>query len=91
MAMVGFQATEMDAKLAPVNLGPYSFVWRQILRRWTTFYKTTFTRFQKYERGRRLKVKIHILFYGENSWTVTLRQTKFCALKDHGHTYKFYF
>jgi hypothetical protein len=31
----------------------------------------------------------HILFYGENSWTVALRQMKFCTLKDDTHTYKF--
>jgi hypothetical protein len=37
-----------------------------------------------------LKVKIHILFYGENSWAIALSQMKFCTLKDHGHTYKFY-
>jgi hypothetical protein len=35
-----------------------------------------------------LKVKIDILFYGNNSWTVALRQTKFDAMKDHKHTYK---
>jgi hypothetical protein len=33
---------------------------------------------KKYEHGGRLKVKINILFCGENSWTVALRQLKFC-------------
>jgi hypothetical protein len=28
---------------------------------------TTFARTKKYEHGERLNVKIHILFYGENS------------------------
>jgi hypothetical protein len=35
-------------------------------------------------RTRRLKVKIHILFYGGNSWTLPLRQMKSGAIKDHG-------
>jgi hypothetical protein len=47
-------------------------------------------RIQKYEHGGRLKVKIHTLFYGENSWTVALRQMKFCTWKDHWHAHKFY-
>jgi hypothetical protein len=45
---------------------------------------------KKYEFGGQLKFKIDILFYGDNSWTVALRQTKFVAMKDDGHTYKFY-
>jgi len=36
------------------------------------------------------KLKIYILFYRDNSWTVALRQMKFGALKDHEHTYKLY-
>jgi hypothetical protein len=61
-----------------------------IFRWWTTCNTATVAIIQKYEYGRRLKVKIHILFYGENSWTVALSQMEFCRLKDHGHTYKFY-
>jgi hypothetical protein len=45
---------------------------------------------EKYKREWRLKVKIHILFYGDNSCTVALRQMKFGTLRDHGHTNKFY-
>jgi hypothetical protein len=36
------------------------------------------------------KVKFTFLFYGDNSWTVALIQMKFCAVKDHGYTYKIY-
>jgi predicted nucleotidyltransferase len=43
---------------------------------------------KKYERGGRLEVKFHILFYRDNSRTVTLRQMKFGAVKDHEHTWK---
>jgi hypothetical protein len=43
-----------------------------------------------YEHGGRLIFKSNILFYGYNSWTVTLTQTKFYTMKDSGHTYKFY-
>jgi hypothetical protein len=46
-----------------------------------TFNKTTFTRNQKYEHGERLKVKIKILFYAENSLTVTRRRMKFVHRK----------
>jgi hypothetical protein len=38
-----------------------------------------------------LNVKIHSLFCGNNSWTIALRQMNFGKVKDHGHTYKFYF
>jgi hypothetical protein len=44
---------------------------------------------QQYEHDRRLTFKTHILFYGDNSWTVSLRQTKFGTMKDHGHIYTF--
>jgi hypothetical protein len=30
------------------------------------------------------KLKIHILFYGDSSWTAARRQTKFSTVKDHG-------
>jgi hypothetical protein len=29
-----------------------------------------------------MKVKIHILFYGENSWTVAVTQIKFGTVRD---------
>jgi hypothetical protein len=43
---------------------------------------------QKYEPVRRLKVKI--LFYGDNSLTVALRHMKFGMVADHLHKYKFH-
>jgi hypothetical protein len=46
---------------------------------------------KKYERGGRFKVKVHILFCGNNSWTVAVSQMKYGIAEDHGHTYKFYF
>jgi hypothetical protein len=33
-------------------------------------------------------LKIYILFCGDSSWTVALRQIKFGKVKDHGHSYK---
>jgi hypothetical protein len=36
----------------------------------------------------KLNVEVHILFYEENSCTVTLRQMDLRILKDHGHAYK---
>jgi hypothetical protein len=46
-----------------------------------------FVKNQKYECGRRLEIKIRILFYAENSRTVALivRQIKFGTVKDHWH------
>jgi hypothetical protein len=46
---------------------------------------------KKYEHGGRFEVKVHILFYGDNSWTVAVSEMKFGTVEDHGHTYKFYF
>jgi hypothetical protein len=60
------------------------------LQRWTTFNKPIFVKHQKYECGRWMNVKIHILLYGDNSWTSALRQMKCGTVKDHGHIYKFY-
>jgi hypothetical protein len=54
-----------------------------------TFNETIFVNDQKYGHGGRLKVKIHILFYGGNSWTTALRQMKSGAVRDHEHTYNF--
>jgi hypothetical protein len=45
----------------------------------------------QYEHGGPLKIKIHILIYGENSRNVALSQMQFCTLKYHEHTYNFYF
>jgi hypothetical protein len=36
-----------------------------------------------------VEVRIHILFYGDNSWIVALRQIKFYSVKDYRYTYKF--
>jgi hypothetical protein len=33
-----------------------------------------------------LKVKIHILFCGDNSWTTACSQIKFGTVKDHRYT-----
>jgi hypothetical protein len=43
---------------------------------------------KKYERECRLRVKKiykYVLFYGDNLWTVAIRQMKFGAVKDNGH------
>jgi hypothetical protein len=47
---------------------------------------------KKKKREGRLKFIIHILFYGNNSWTVALvvRQMKSGTVKQHGRNYKFY-
>jgi hypothetical protein len=66
--MADFQTSEVDAKLAPVNMGPWNFVYWYILKGWTTFNETIFVKNKKYEHGGRLNVKIHSLFCGDNSW-----------------------
>jgi hypothetical protein len=40
---------------------------------------------QRYEHGGRLKIKIQVLFCGENSLTTALRQMKFGTVKYHVH------
>jgi hypothetical protein len=50
--------------------------------------KDCLTKNRQYD-GERLKFKIHILFYGDNSWTIALRQTKFGTMKDDVHTCSF--
>jgi hypothetical protein len=70
--------------------GTIQFCMPTDLQRKKNFYKYQFLRNQKYENCRRLLVKIHILFWGDNSWTAAIRQTKFHTVKDHGHTYKFH-
>jgi hypothetical protein len=68
----------------------HNFLCWQIFRGWTTFNETTYARIQKYEHGGQLKIKINILFYGDNSWTVALQQINFFRLKDCSYNYKFY-
>jgi hypothetical protein len=48
-------------------VGPLNFVYWYIFRGWTTFMKN-----QKCEHAEQLKDKIHILFNGDNSWSVAL-------------------
>jgi hypothetical protein len=83
--MADVQTFEMEASLAPVSVGPWHFVCWQIFGEWTTFNKTTFVENQKYENSERWKVKIHILFCGENSWAVAFKRMKFWTLKGHAH------
>jgi hypothetical protein len=46
---------------------------------------------KKNERGGRLKIKIRILLYGNNSWTVALRQMKFGRIySTRSWAYEFY-
>jgi hypothetical protein len=55
------------AKLAAV-VGQLNFVCWQILKGWITLNQIIFVKNKKkYERDGQLKVKIHILFYGDNS------------------------
>jgi hypothetical protein len=62
-----------------------------IFKGWTTFIETIFVKNKKYERGGRLKVKLDILFYGDNPWIVAVSQMRFGIVEDHGRTYNFYF
>jgi hypothetical protein len=55
------QTSEVDAKLSPVNVGPWNFACWQIFKGWTTFNKIDFVKNQKYEHGGWLEVKNHIL------------------------------
>jgi hypothetical protein len=63
-------------------MGPWNSVCWLNLKEWTTFKKTTFARSQKYEYDGRLKFRIHILFDGENSWSIAFRQMTFVQWKN---------
>jgi hypothetical protein len=64
--MADVQPLEADAKLSSVYMGPCNFALTD-LQRMNNVTKTVFVKNQKYEHGGRLIVKIHILFYGDNS------------------------
>jgi hypothetical protein len=65
--MMDVQTSEVDAELEPVNLRSCClFLW-QLLKGWTTFSQTISMKDKKYEGGGRMKVKINILFYGDNA------------------------
>jgi hypothetical protein len=57
--MLGVQTYEVDVKLAPVNMGPWNFD-SDNLQRINNYGKP------KLQTCWQLKVKIHILFYGDN-------------------------
>jgi hypothetical protein len=61
------QTSEMDGKLAPVDMGQLNFLCRQIFKRRTTFNENFFVKNRTCERGGRFKVKIYVLFHGNNS------------------------
>jgi hypothetical protein len=84
--MADIRTSEVDAKLAPVNVDPWDLygitstnkqrLLRPLLRK------------PKIRTWRAEKDKIHILFYGHNFWTIALREIRFSAIKHHGHTCK---
>jgi hypothetical protein len=79
--MVDLKISEVHAKLAPVTMEVRNVVFWEILKGWTTFDKTIFVRNEKYKHEGQLKVKIHVLLYGDDSWNVIFRQMKFSAVK----------
>jgi hypothetical protein len=60
--MADVQTSEMDAKLAPANVGALNYVYCRSSKDETIFVKN-----KKYEHGGQLNVKIHSLFCGDNS------------------------
>jgi hypothetical protein len=65
--MADVQTSEVDTKFAPVNVTPWNCEFSQVFKGRTTFNKIIFTKYEECELGGRLKVKIRILFYGDNS------------------------
>jgi hypothetical protein len=49
------------------------------------------TKMKKYDHDGRLNIKIHILFYEDNPWSVALRQMRFGKMKNHVHNYVSFF
>jgi hypothetical protein len=73
--MADVQTFELDWKLYPVNTERLNFVLIDLQSK-SNFY-WDYLCGEEYERRRQLNVKIHILFCGDNSWTVALKQKKF--------------
>jgi hypothetical protein len=65
--MVDVHTSEVTAYVASLNVGLINFVCWQIFKVRTAFNETIFMENQKFERGGLFKVKIYILFYGDNS------------------------
>jgi hypothetical protein len=60
--MADVETSEVDEKIAPLNMGTCNFVYWQIFTGRTPFSKTGFLMKQKHESGARLKLKMYILF-----------------------------
>jgi hypothetical protein len=71
--MADVQTSEVDAKLAPVIVGPWHFVCCKTLKGWTALNNTILVKRKTYALLSRLKVEIRILFYGNNSCTTAHR------------------
>jgi hypothetical protein len=67
-----------------------TFLFWHIFKGWTIFNKNILLKNVTYKYCGKVKVKFHIPFYGDYPWFVGLRQMKCGAIKEHGHTYKFY-
>jgi hypothetical protein len=75
------RSSEVDEKLALVSVRQWRFVCWQSFEARTAVNKTALTKDQKYKHGGRLKDESRIWFYGDNSWTVAVKQMKFGAVK----------
>jgi hypothetical protein len=65
--MADVQTSEVDAKLAPVNVGPLNFVYDRSSKDEQLLIRPFFVKNKKYEHGGRLNIKIRSLFCGDNS------------------------
>jgi hypothetical protein len=64
--MVDVQTSEMDAKLAPVNVGPWNYVCWHIFKGWPTFYEAIFVKNRKYNVEGSWKLKFIFCFMETN-------------------------
>jgi hypothetical protein len=86
--ITGVQTSEMYVNVAPDNVGPRKCVLWFVLKGGTTFKMTIFLK-RTNIRTWREELVITRTFYGDISWTATLRLMNFGAVQDHGHTYEF--
>jgi hypothetical protein len=70
--MDGFQSYELDAKFYHLPYYHESFIANNLQRMDKCVWQDHLCEEPKYEHRGRLEVKIHSMFYGGNSWYVTI-------------------
>jgi hypothetical protein len=85
--MSDVETSQMGTKLAPVNVETWNYIYGRSSKEEQLLIRPFFCEKRKIRMRR--AVEIHILFYGDNSWTLARRHVKFYATKNHRHIHNF--